>query len=110
MISNDGDLQKEIPMTTSKFFSTDPSQPMSLSKMIWMIISIMKVCDGQHIFSYDYGGDYGGFFGSGFPSLFGAPRVRVVVVPVDEVLTYADNAGNADNGDHGVQLLRSGRA
>jgi len=35
---------------------------------------------------YDYGGDYGGFFGSGgFPSLFGAPRVRVVVVPVDEV-------------------------
>jgi len=38
-----------------------------------------------HIFSYDYGGDYGGFFGSGFPNLFGAPRVRVVVVPVDEV-------------------------
>jgi len=34
---------------------------------------------------YDYGGDYGGFFGSGFPSLFGAPRVRVVVVPVEEV-------------------------
>jgi len=35
---------------------------------------------------YDYGGDYGGFFGSGFPTLFGgAPRVRVVVVPVDEV-------------------------
>lgn len=34
---------------------------------------------------YDYGGDYGGFFGSGFPSLFGAPRVRVLVVPVDEV-------------------------
>ena len=104
MIFNDGDLQKEIPMTTSKFSSTDPSPPMSLSKMIWMIISIMKVCDGQHIFSYDYGGDYGGFFGSGFPSLFGAPRVRVVVVPVDEVLTYADNA------DNGVQLLRSGRA
>ena len=39
----------------------------------------------EHIFSYDYGGDYGGFFGSGFPSLFGGPRVRVVVVPVDEV-------------------------
>jgi len=33
---------------------------------------------------YDYGDDYGGFFGGGFPSIFGAPRVRVLVVPVDE--------------------------
>ena len=36
---------------------------------------------------YDYGDDYGGFFGGGFPSIFGAPRVRVLVVPVDEVLS-----------------------
>ena len=49
-----------------------------------MITNLNEYFSG-HIFSYDYGGDYGGFFGSGFPSLFGAPRVRVVVVPVDEV-------------------------
>ena len=34
---------------------------------------------------YDYGDDFGGFLGGGFPSIFGAPRVRVLVVPVDEV-------------------------
>ena len=45
------------------------------------LVKIVKILS-----RYDYGDDYGGFFGGGFPSLFGAPRVRVLVVPVDEVL------------------------
>ena len=58
----------------------------------------------KYIFSYDYGGDYGGFFGSGFPSLFGAPRVRVVVVPVEEVLTCADSDDDGGGRDHGLNF------
>ena len=53
--------------------------PLSSSRLV--------VLDENDEVRYDYGDDYGGFFGGGFPSIFGAPRVRVLVVPVDEVLT-----------------------
>ena len=77
-----------------------------LRKQFSQIFLWKKRYFSKYIFSYDYGGDYGGFFGSGFPSLFGAPRVHVVVVPVEEVLTCADSDDDGDGGgrDHGLNF------
>ena len=70
-------------MTTSIFFKANIS--ITIFSVLTAAVFSLNIFN-DYIFSYDYGaGDYGGFFGSGFPSLFGAPRVRVVVVPVDEV-------------------------